>query len=653
MSYMKLILKSLSVGVFLVLVASVSLAQSALTDDAHTSTAPKAVDTNFGSNPNLTVSATGSTYIKFKVSSTLPAGTPGTDVAKATLKIYIGNVTNEGKIDVYQIASAWDESTITANNAPALGNLLVTTSQIGQDKRGKFLIIDLTSAVQAWLGDDGQGTNGSPNYGVALVVHPIDQTTPELASISIDSKENSQTSHEPALSVVLQNGAGGLSSVAHDETLTGDGTSGAPLGVADSGIGTVQLADGAVTSAKIGTGQVVKSLNTLKDDVVLAAGSNITVTPSANTLTIAASGVLTSVSHNQTLAGDGSNVTPLTVADLGVNTAQLANSSVTTGKLADNAVTTNKITAGAVTAPKLAVPLALSSADPAFTLSAANTGSGAAITATGAINTNLQYNIGGSRVLSVPVNNTIVGVTAGSNNTSGASNSFFGRGAGQFNTTGIGNSLFGHFAGRNGTTGGGNSLFGFQSGINTNGDNNSFFGSYTGQANDGGTGNSFYGAGSGVNNNSGNYNSFFGSSSGLNNTGGHNNSAVGWQAGGSNTTGFGNVFIGYSAGLSNTTEGGNTYLGATTNGTPGIFNATAIGYGAIVSQSNSVVLGQNSASVGIGTSAPQAKLHVEGGNILVKTPAAGIILRSPDGATCRLLRIDNVGALILTAVVCP
>jgi hypothetical protein len=35
------------------------------------------------------------------------------------------------------------------------------------------------------------------------------------------------------------------------------------------------------------SGQVLKSLNNLTDDVVLAAGSNITITPSGNTLTIA------------------------------------------------------------------------------------------------------------------------------------------------------------------------------------------------------------------------------------------------------------------------------------------------------------------------------------------------------------------------------
>ena len=57
--------------------------------------------------------------------------------------------------------------------------------------------------------------------------------------------------------------------------------------------------------------------------------------------------------------------------------------------------------------------------------------------------------------------------------------------------------------------------------------------------------------------------------------------------------------------------------------------------------------------VGIGTTAPKAKLDVTGGNILVGSPGQGIILKSPDGLTCKLLSIDNAGAMVLTAVTCP
>ncbi len=47
------------------------------------------------------------------------------------------------------------------------------------------------------------------------------------------------------------------------------------------------------------------------------------------------------------------------------------------------------------------------------------------------------------------------------------------------------------------------------------------------------------------------------------------------------------------------------------------------------------------------------KLKITGGDILVGSPGQGIILKSPGGATCKLLSIDNAGAMVLTAIACP
>lgn len=81
----------------------------------------------------------------------------------------------------------------------------------------------------------------------------------------------------------------GVSSITHDQTLTGNGTAGAPLGIANGGVNTTHLANGAVSASKIASGTVVRSLNGLADNVSLAAGSNITLTANGNTLTIASS----------------------------------------------------------------------------------------------------------------------------------------------------------------------------------------------------------------------------------------------------------------------------------------------------------------------------------------------------------------------------
>jgi len=109
---------------------------------------------------------------------------------------------------------------------------------------------------------------------------------------------------------------GTITGVTAGAGLTGGGTTGAiSLGLASGGVGNAQLAANAVTAPKIASGQVVKSLNSLTDNVTIAAGSsNITITSSGNTLKIDAPNALTGVTHNSTLVGNGTSGVPLGVA---------------------------------------------------------------------------------------------------------------------------------------------------------------------------------------------------------------------------------------------------------------------------------------------------------------------------------------------------
>ena len=102
--------------------------------------------------------------------------------------------------------------------------------------------------------------------------------------------------------------------------------------------------------------------------------------------------------------------------------------------------------------------------------------------------------------------------------------------------------------------------------------------------------------------NTGGFNTAIGQSALYSNTSGNYNVAIGREAGytgtsaNANTTGSQNTFIGVDAGPGTSTQ---------------LTNATAIGANAVVSASNSVVLG-NGANVGIGTPTPGAKLDVSG-----------------------------------------
>jgi hypothetical protein len=132
----------------------------------------------------------------------------------------------------------------------------------------------------------------------------------------------------------------GIPFVIHDASLMGDGRSATPLGIALGGVNTIHLANSAVTGPKIATGTVVRSLNSLSDHVALAGGTNITITPSGNTLTIASPNSLTSVAHNASLAGSGTAASPLGVANQGIGTAELADDAVTVSKVASGQLVT-------------------------------------------------------------------------------------------------------------------------------------------------------------------------------------------------------------------------------------------------------------------------------------------------------------------------
>ncbi|HEY0461801.1 MAG TPA: hypothetical protein VGC97_21900 [Pyrinomonadaceae bacterium] len=296
-------------------------------------------------------------------------------------------------------------------------------------------------------------------------------------------------------------------------------------------------------------------------------------------------------------------------------------------------------------------------------------------------NAQTQYNLGGGRFLSGSDagGNVFAGFNTGTLNAR-FNNSFFGNNTGASNTFGSGNSFFGFNAGTSNTNGGLNTFVGTGAGIlNTDGGENTFVGAGAGQQNLTGQRNSFFGRGAGTKN-TGDGNSFFGTSAGGNTTGGTLNIFAGFEAGIGNTTGSSNVFVGTRTGEFDTTGGNNTFLGAesgraNSNGSGNTFvgynaqgnigntltNATAVGANAAVLQSNSLVLGSiagvNNATtdtrVGIGTTVPKAKLDVTGGNILVGSPGQGIVLKSPDGLTCKLLSIDNAGAFVLAAIPCP
>ena len=256
------------------------------------------------------------------------------------------------------------------------------------------------------------------------------------------------------------------------------------------------------------------------------------------------------------------------------------------------------------------------------------------------------------------VNATAVGTNAMTANTSGIENSAFGFNALTSNTTGVKNTAAGFESLKFNTTGNENAAFGRQALLNnTMGNSNVGAGPNALLFNTIGNNNIAVGGGSLFSNVSGSSNVavgnaalFFNAASDniamgdgtlFSNNSGAENVALGGNALRANTTGNGNVAVGRFAGFqdagngtTNANVGGNynTFLGnrAMTGTTATINYATALGAAALVSSSNTVVLGRTSDVTVIGATADDVsgyKLQVTGG---IKALTGGLSVAGGD-----------------------
>lgn len=183
----------------------------------------------------------------------------------------------------------------------------------------------------------------------------------------------------------------------------------------------------------------------------------------------------------------------------------------------------------------------------------------------------------------------------------GTANIFVGNNAGAVNSIGFSNAFLGFNAGANNSVGSQNTFLGAETGsANIDGMMNSFIGRRAGLSNTNGNENTFVGAYAGQSNTEGQHNSFFGVTTGNSNTLGEENTFLGAHAGYFNSLGSYNAFIGNFAGVGNTSGNYNTIVGFEADFASGnLTNASAFGSGAIVSASNSVIIG-NTAVTSIG-----------------------------------------------------
>ena len=164
---------------------------------------------------------------------------------------------------------------------------------------------------------DGDGTASTP---LGLADDAV--STPKILDEAVTSGKLATS-----INTQLNSIANKLDSVASDSTIDGDGTSGTPLGLADDAVTTVKVIDQAITEAK------------LHPDVVAQLGDN--------------ENLLSSVATDASIDGDGTDASPLSLADDSVSPDKLQDNAVEQDKIVDGAVSGPKVSTGAISRVKL------------------------------------------------------------------------------------------------------------------------------------------------------------------------------------------------------------------------------------------------------------------------------------------------------------
>jgi hypothetical protein len=151
---------------------------------------------NFGSNGGLRVTKSGNqvcrSFLKFSL-ATLPAGITATNVTQARLQLWVGSNSNTlGSITMSPVISAWDEMTITNSASGALTLGSPKLSDLPINSNSDFVSVDVTAWVKAWI----SGTLVNEGF-------VIDPSLTGALNLYFDSKESTQTSHEPRLEIEL------------------------------------------------------------------------------------------------------------------------------------------------------------------------------------------------------------------------------------------------------------------------------------------------------------------------------------------------------------------------------------------------------------------------------------------------------------------
>jgi hypothetical protein len=204
-------------GLTALLAPSAGAVEAILAVDSYVSASQPA--TNFGKAGALPVGNGNRALLRFDLASMLPAGATAGQVSKAVLQVWVSGVTKSGSVAVSELLGSWTEPGVTEATLPGAGPAFATKAV---STAGRWVSIVVTSQVKKWL--------STPSANNGLLIAPA--ASAPATAVSLDSKENTATSHPARLEIVLAGTLGGSYTLVVGKT-SGDNTGRSQLAVPD------------------------------------------------------------------------------------------------------------------------------------------------------------------------------------------------------------------------------------------------------------------------------------------------------------------------------------------------------------------------------------------------------------------------------------
>jgi len=188
-----------------------------------TVSAPVVAGIKHGADTTLRINRNNTGFLKFTLASSLPTDVSAADINKATLKLFIYDIKNEGELSIRRVTQGWTELGIPANDISPEVDVVAPAKifKVTKAQTGHWIELDVTRIVKGWI------TLPTSNQGFALSVEDG-----SLLDGVIDSKESRTTSHQALLDVVLNNkGATGATGPIGLTGATGPAGSTGPIGL--------------------------------------------------------------------------------------------------------------------------------------------------------------------------------------------------------------------------------------------------------------------------------------------------------------------------------------------------------------------------------------------------------------------------------------